>query len=744
MALSVSNNTRRALSNLSIEPNIAIKIEGIDNIFSARDVKEYIKIGDPGLEIDGSWYIGGFSTLEGNKAYLDSANTTYTIRQQINYDEGEGSSVQTMTIGLVDKDEFITQLISPGVLIEDILGRKIQVFVGFGLTSYSQDYIEIFKGFIVKIQSLPGTIAFTINHPDTKKKVSILKKFSGELEVNIQPTTLTATLNTTDGLKTAISGLLETYLRIDDEVMKYTVTSPTTVSLVRGQLNTIAAIHEPGAAVESFYTLSGNPIDLALNIMMSGHGNNPVYSNVPVQHIVRYGVATDQLANSIYFENINLPRDYGIRAGDTCTITGAANGANNFTNRTVLEVGQKDFGYYIVVDGASLALENDSTAVMSFKTQYNLLEDGMKMKPDEVDIDQHIFIRDFFHPSTEMEFYFTDDIDDGKAFLDDQLYKPIACYALPRKAKSSVGYAIGPIPGTDIKSLSITNTKNPTRATLERTTSRAFFNEVVFKYDQYALESTKFLRGYLLDSQDSKSRIPGGNRTYKVESMGLRTNLNAQNIVESQALRIIDRYKYAAESFKVNALFKDGVEIEIGDIVVLEGAGLKVSDSTNGSRNFEPRLFEVRDKEINLKTGDIEFQLLDTGQNINTRYGLMSPVSKISGVISQSQFVITNMDNYPGKYGDDEYRSWQGMFDIQDKIRAKIRDVNYTVSESVVISGISNNTFTLEAPAVMTLTSGLVLEIDDYDLATTKQKLIYAFYQDNATFADGENQYSMI
>lgn len=744
MALEITTNTQRALGDVSIEPNIAIKIDGIDDIFSAKIVKEYVRVGDPGLLVDGTWTIGGFRAIDNNKTYIDSKSTTYTIRQQINYDEGDGNSVQTMTVGLIDKDEFISKLISPGFLVGDILARKAQIFVGFGTTSFAQDYIEVFKGFITKVQSLPGSITFTINHPDNKKKVSMFKAFSGELSANIQPTALTATLNTTDNLKTRVPGILETYLKIDDEIIKYTITGPTTVSLVRGQLNTVAAIHEPGAAVSSFYTLTGNPLDIALYFMMSGFGTTPVYSNVPVESFVRYGAGTDTNSNVIFFQNINLIRDYGIRAGDTCTISGATNTANNFTDRLVSEVGQKDNGYYIVVDGAALVLETASPAVMSFKSQYNVLDDGMKMKPDEVDIEQHLFIRDFFHPSTQMEFYFTEDISNGKEFLDEQIYKPIACYALPRKAKSSVGYAIGPIPGSAIKSLSIDNTSQPTQTYIERTTSRAFFNEVVYKYDPYALDTSKYLRGHLQISEDSKSRIVGGSRTYKVESQGLRVNLNGQNIVESQAQRILDRYKFAAEGVFVKALFQDGVDIEIGDVVVLEAAGLKVTDITKGNRAFAPRLFEVRNKEMNLKTGEIQFELLDTAQSITTRYGLMAPVSKISGVISQSQFVITYMDNYPSKYDLDEYRNWQSIFDIQDKIKARIRDINFTVSESVVISNLNGNTFTLETPAVMTLTAGMVLELETYDNATTKSKLLYAFYQDSPTFTDGKEQYSMI
>lgn len=744
MALEITNNTQRALQNLSIEPNIVLKIDGVPFIFSSSSTKEYIRIGDPGLFIDGTWYIGGFRELTNNRQYIDSSSTTYTIRQQMNYDEGEGSSISTMTIGLVDKDEFVTQLITPGEVVDDLLGRKCQVFIGFGTTSFNDDYLEVFKGFISDIESLPGLIKFKINHPDNKKKITLFKEQTTKLTANIPSnSTLTCTVESTDGFLASIPGVFDTYIRVNNEVMKYTVTGPTSFSIVRGQLGTTAAIHDSGSEVTSVYSLLGNPLDLALIIMLSGFGNDPCYENVAIDRFVINGLSVGTTANSIFFSELDISKVYNIQVGDFMSVSGATNGANNFTNRTIVGIESSLRGSTIIVSGAALVEENPTSAVASFKSQYDLLPDGMKMLPDEVDIEQHNFIRDFFHPATQYRLLIDEDIDNGKDFLDEQIYKPIACYALPRKAKSSVGYSIGPIPGALIKTLSSSNVTQPTKANIKRTVNRAFFNEVIYKYDKSPL-SDKYLKLYGEIAQDSKNRIAGGNRTYKVESRGLQTDLNAQNIVQAEAQRIIDRYKFAAETVNASALLRNSVDIEIGDVVVLDGADLKISDITAGSRAFKPRLFEVRNKEINLKTGSVDFELLDTGQNIDTRYGLMTPVSKIQTVISQSVFVITHMDNYPGRYGVNEWRDWLAQYSLTDGIRAKIRDVNYTVSESVLISSINENTFTLAAPAVMTLTSGMVLEVDDYDITAAKQKLLYAFYQDNPTFSDGENQYSMI
>ena len=745
MALELTNNTKRALSDLSIEPNIVFKIDRLDYYFSSGVVKDYIRIGDPDLFIGDDWRIGGFREIENNKVLIDSSSTNYTIRQQMNYDEGESNSVSSIAIGLIDKDQFVSSLISPGFLLTDILGRKCQVFVGFGTTSFSDDYLEVFKGYITEVESKSGSVIFKINHPDNKKKISLFKNISTKLTSSITSIDTTLSVESTDNFLDEVSGILGTYLVLGNEIVKYTIVNSTTMTITRAQLGTSATSHASDEQASSLYTLEGNPLTLALQIMLSGWGNDPVYSNIQVESFYKIGAGSDLNSHGIYFEGINLQRDFGIRAGDTITISGATSGANNFTDRTVLSVTKKDSGFYVVVDGADLVYEVNSSAVMSFKTQYNVLAQGMRMTPDEVDIDQHEFIRDFFQPATEMRFYLKEDIDNGKEFIEKELYKPIACYSLPRKAKSSVGYSVGPIPGSLIKSININTVKSAKNASIKRTTSRAFFNEVVYKYDESPVgDSGKYLKGYVLLSQTSKNQIPGTNRTYKVESLGLKTDLNADNIVQAESQRIIDRYSFAAESVYVSALLKDSVDTEIGDIVVLEGKGIQLTDITTGNRLFEPRLFEVRNTEVNLKSGDVTYELLDTGLGVDTRYGLMSPVSEILGVISQSKVVIGFVDDYASAFASDEYRNWESVFELGSGINVILRDANFSFIESNVISSIVQNTFTFSSPMVTTILPGMILDFDSYNNDSTKQHLVYAFMQDSSTFDDSSVQYTMI
>ena len=241
MSLNITNATKNALLDPNIQPNIVFKIDGIDLIFGANDTKEYILIGDDGLYVDGSWYVGGLKSLTNNKEYIDSGTTTYTIQQQINYDEGNGSSISTMTIGLVDKNEEITKIITPGEYVDDILGRKATVYLGFGDTSFSNDYIEIFKGFITDIESSAGVISFKINHPDNKKKISLFKNYTSKIPAAIASSSLTTiTVDDTSTLKSPISGALGAYVKINNEIMSYTIASSTTLNVVRGQLGTTA------------------------------------------------------------------------------------------------------------------------------------------------------------------------------------------------------------------------------------------------------------------------------------------------------------------------------------------------------------------------------------------------------------------------------------------------------------------------------------------------------------------------
>ena len=747
MAIQLTARTLRALQEKNLKPNLIIQFDGLSTLFSTVPVQEIIRINDPGLFIDGTWFIGGLRPIEDNKVYIDSESTTFKTNQQMNYDEAKGSSISTMTIGLVDKNEEISQLISPGFDLEDVLGRKANVFVVYGTGSFFEDSILIFKGFVVTVDSGAGIIKFKLNHPDNKKKVELFKSVETGLTANINASQITVPVDSTANYILPL-GALTTYIRIDNELIQYTGFDATNFTgLIRGSLGSIAVGHADNAQVRALFCLEGNPLDLALQLMMSGHGSDPVYEDVPVTSFVRVGSGTTDIANAVFFDGINIPQAFNIQPGDTATITGATNGANNITTAIVSSVTQFEGGYYIVFSGVSMVLELDSSAVIKFFTQYNTLPDGMRMKPDEVDINEHLRIRDFFHSATQMRLYIKQDEIEGKEYLDEQLYKPIACYSLSRKARSSVGYTIGPIPGQDIKTLDATTIREPKSFRILRSTNSAFFNEVVFKFDDTPLSSEeKFTRGDITISQTSKNRIPGTTKTYTAEAQGLRSDLNAVNIIATAAQRILDRYKFGAQKINPKTHMGTAASIEIGDIVVADLSGLKVTDITQGNRRFKGRFFEVQNKATNYKTGNVDIIALDTGLGLDSRFALISPCSPIASVLSSSVFIIGPDPVYPSKFGFDEFRKWEASIGLASSISVRIHNEDYSIDEDLVVTKIEGNQFTLQDPASITLAAGLIVEYTGYTDTdvTDKQKLIYGFMTDAANFPDGGNPYTMI
>src|SRR5690606_36211165 len=117
----------------------------------------------------------------------------------------------------------------------------------------------------------------------------------------------------------------------------------------------------------------------------------------------------------------------------------------------------------------------------------------------------------------------------------------------------------------------------------------------------------------------------------------------------------------------VQVLFSVGFSIEPGDIVYFDGSGLNVSDITKASRGMEPRLFEVQNKKMNIKNGQVSLSLIDTNLSTTNRYGLISPASYIDSGTSATEFTIES--SFSSKYGVNEYRKWQRWVGAGVKIR---------------------------------------------------------------------------
>lgn len=745
MAITLSEKAGFALKQTVKTPNIALEIEGLSTIIGARVLRETVRIGEPDLEVGDpeltelAFYIGEDFAFSDQQSIINFSGTSTSIKQTLNTDKGEGSSVSSLNVELID-DGFVTRLITPGELLTDILARKVRVYMTPDENvTWPNDYALIFRGIVSDIDARPGSVVLALTSPESKKRSTLFKPVETKLNGSITNVQTTITLDSTANIFQKVLGpdgtydsTFSSYVRIDDEIIKFdTISGATITGCTRGQLGTVAASHDDNANVTTFYRLTGNPIFMALKLMLSGFQGSYL-SDVPATSFE--SVDGDPIANSIWFQGINVADKYGLSIGDYITTTGATNGANNVSLKAISDIQLVDDGSYVVLSGVTFTTEATTSAVCSFRSQYDTLPDGMKMGGDEVDTEEHLDLYNLFFSGVSFDFYLKEEIS-GREFLEKEIYLPIACYSVPRKARASVGYHIGPLPGETTITLDESNVKNPQTTRLRRSIARNFYNEVIYKFEESATED-RLTSGYITIAADSKTQIPAGNKSFIIEARGLRDSLGGDNIAAQASSRRLKRYKFGAETVLLSTLFESGFSVEIGDIVVYDGSTNQLPDIKTGIKGIAPRLFEVSNKTLDLKTGDVQLELIDTNFALDLRYALISPRSLISNASGFS----TTQFNIPL----DDVEVWQ--FLTLPSVR--IRNVTFSRNESTVIQSVSDSGLVTVSPALTfqpSLAFGDILELSIYTDSdvTSEVKLKYACMRDT-DFPDGTPVYVML
>lgn len=755
MSLELTEKARLASESNNLTPNLVFDIEGVTDKYGAIPILKLIRIGDPGLLIGDDWVIGGSSLLEDQVTAVTFDGSSTTINQKLDIDKGSGSSVSQMAIALVDIDEEITRLISPGEIVDDVLGRKCTVWLGFGQTNFPDDYIRVFRGIIDEVSALPGKITFQLSHPDQKKRQEIFIKGESKLNGAIGSGDATITVDSTSSFFAPITGpdgledsSIQYGFRIDDEIVFYTgISGNQFTGCTRGALNTLAVAHSDDTDVEAFIRITGNAIDLALKILLSGW-NGPYEENLALTNFNLLGDLSS-VPNSIFFFGVDVSDQYGVIAGDYITTTGATAGANNVTLKQISEVVKTDDGSYIVVDDVTFVDETTSSAVIDFRSQYDTFNPncGMALHNNEVDIAQHESIKRMFLSSLEYDFYIRDSIK-AKDFLEQQIYFPAAAYSLPRKSRASVGFHIGPVPGSDIQVLDKTTVVNASKLAIRRAVNRNLYNTIIYQYEERTLEEDKYARGRTTIDFSSRTQIPVGSKALVIPAKGIREVLSGASQATSLSNRRLKRYKYAAEFIEgVQVTFGSSVSVEIGDIVLVDLADLKIADTKNATRAGQPRLFEVYNKTLDIRTGKPVYSLVDTGYSTVSRYSKMSPASRIDTGSTSTLLRLKIGAN--SIFGSNEGKKWSRYLGASVRVRS---DDFTTRNDTSTILSVSGNTVTLASALSFTPSVDDTLTFVNYNEMPDNKvsqiiKLNYGFMVPGAgpTFpSDGSPAYQML
>lgn len=733
-------------------PNIVVKFTGVDTCYGAVSI---LKLGtfdeghlfDDGLQFDSLVAEPDQSTL-----ISLSRGTTTNISQNVDIDKGRGNSIQSMQLALIDSNLEMTDLITPGNVVTDILGNEVEVFYGFQETAFPEDYIKIFIGNVDQVDSIPGLVTFNVSHPDNKKRANLFTKATSELDGSITDVQTSLVLdNASDFFEPVvgpdaitIDSTIKYYVRIEDEIIQYTgITSNTLTGLTRGELSTTAAAHGDAQSVESFIRLSGNVIsDVALKLMLSGL-DGPYVEDVTITNFVRTS-ASETDVNTIFFEDQDLVDDFNVQLGDYITTTGASNGANNVSDALITGVLVTDTGTEIKT-ADTFVEELSTSAVASFRSQYDQwgAGRGMAMTPKEVDIARHdeIFTQNL--STFEVDYYIKEDMDNAKSFLDLKVYRPAGCVSLVRKARASVMIHNPPLPTETITDVGLVNVKNPSKLGITRSSSKNFYTGVVYRYDVSALEE-RFLTTFSTVSGDAKTRF-GNNIPDKflvIEADGMRTSLSAESLASAATSRRLSSYKFGAEYIRgVKLTLEGGLSLEAGDVVSFDMAGLQMSDITTGDRSGEPRLYRIDRKQFNIKTGEVVIDLVDTNFDKDARYGLISGASQVKTGNSTTEFIIK--ESFGGKFGQNEFLKWEDLVGIT----VRVRNADYSLDDTAILESVVGNTITVATALAFTPSTDMILEAAPYDEQPTgdvvdNYKLKYVSTSDDSNdFGDGKPPY---
>jgi hypothetical protein len=716
----ISKDAASLKDQINKTPQLILIIEGIPFKFSTDTVLVNAFF-DQDFLFDDVLFFDTPVRDETSRDFVSFEGTTNTLAQQLILDKGGAGSIQSFTINLVNRNSELDEYFKSGNFVPDLLGAQAQVFSGFKGGAFPNDYVLLFSGFIDSFQVKHGAYLLNVAHPDQLKRQEILNPAYSELTAPITNVQTTITVGSTEGFLIPTPEQEQNflaYIQIDDEIIKLTpsIASTEFQNVLRNQLRTAAAAHDDEAEVKSFYRIIGKPIDLYLKLMLSGSG---IYkSGVASDRFVSYdGVKT--ISNAVFFQE-DIFFLYNIQEGDFITISGSQD--NDHVDALILDTGFVDGFYYVIVDQVLIS-ESDSSALCSFKSQFDTMPVGLGMKPNQIDIDGIKELETLIGSSLpDVDIFIRDEIN-VKEWTEKELFKPLGLYAVPKKGRSSIGATLPPLNSGQTILVNQDTIINMTQLSVRRSTQKNLYNTIVYKFEEKSIDSGKYRAGLIISSEDSFNRIKTGNKQLIIEANSLRDNTVTRSLIRRQAERLLDKYKFAPQYIEgIQLLYKDGYQLEVGDVVVFGGNETKIPNTETGEPLFRETLMEVINKKVDLKAGRVTLDLINSAFEINGRFVVFSPASKIIGQSAPNAVVLEQSFAYdPSK---DEFEKW---LEFKGKL-VRIRNEDFSQVQILKIAQYnfsSNNEIVFNEPITITLDETSILDCPDYDDASDYQKISY-------------------
>lgn len=709
MAFPVSDTLKAISEQINKEPMLILKIEGSQYIYGSADVFENAKWDDPRItwdnEIGVTW--DGEIAREDSKPYIMiKGKTTKKLAQQLLVDKGGSGSVAVMTIDLVDYKGEVAQDLSFDQ-IGDPLGKKAEVYMSFVGGRFPQDAIPIIRGFVDDLRYNAGSIAVSVSLSTNLLRQSTFEQYKSVLTAGIDGVTTTIPVESVGGLFESADALT-TYIRIDDEIMEVTAINANDFTVIRSRLGTIAAVHNIEADVSSYYTLEGNPLDLALKLLHSKEGNEFKETDFEATNINRISVS-EVVDGAIIFDYYDIEEGTGLVPGDLIQLPGSLLNTGTYTVESFVQLNTGKS--YILVE-ESLVEETGVNYTLHIKSKYNVLPDGIGMDVDFVDTAAFEYEKSINQAAFEDYFLrLKDTISDTKEFIIKELFRPQAIYLIPRKAKTSCKVTAPPFTVEDIPLLNTRNVYDMTKIEMRRSTHQYLINNVIYRYDEGVLTEDFFAK-YIDYNQEFPNLDVVGRKRLEIDSKGLQRTPQALQAIQRFSTRILNRYKFGARYIRnVKVLLSVGLRIEIGDVVFFGGEDTLLVNLQTGSRDLPVAQYEVINKDLDATKGIVVLELLETGFGIDGVFAVFSPSSLVDANSTTEKIFLDRL------WDTSQYTTEREKWDRWIGLPIRVRSQDYTYDEVTTLSAydpITNNGILVDPPLPTPPLEGYIVELAKY------------------------------
>jgi len=751
---------------LSKSLSIVMKIEGIPLIFGSSDTFQTVRYGDPGivygtpgLVYGGLRRIGGPNGTGGVQPWivLDSG---MIIQQRIEPEQGKGN-IGTLNMTLIDYQGQVSNFITPGNVVDEIMcSKQVTIFLGFQQSSYPEDYLIIYRGYITSLDCPPAIVRFQISDGTMKSRQPICDTPSTNTTTPIDSVQTTIPVLATGGFYSHILGpdgtyasTVHTFIKIDDEYMAYGpsgITGPTSFSVTRGSLGSLASTHDEDTQVTNVIQFGldapgqgVNFITLALQILLSGW-NGPCETDIALASLGFAGVTNP---NSFVLSSDDAQLDLGLTVGDYFSISGASNLSNNvngvITGLTTLPGGVSPFTVVIETD-QTFIVENPTTATASFRSKYDVLPvaAGSQCRMRDVDVETMEFVKQSYFNSTSNVAMFYDSPLFAKDTVAQDLFLPFGCYQISRFGRISISVTKPPLPGIgNLIQLDWTNVIDPDKILVTRATNnRTFYNQISYEYDFDPNSGDFGSIQYFVDT--NSLNLFNQTLSLPIQAKALKTNLDGGIIAASRGAALLNRYKNVAIIIELTVNWSVGSLIEVSDVALLVDNGtLKIMNFETGQRNLGSQLFEVIDRTFNVTKGNVKLKLLSgLGFSANSRFGLVSPSTILGMGTTATSLKLT--PSYGQTTISGEISKWSPFFGFGLGIVVHSRD--YSFYETGTLIGIDPSDVTsLQVTGLgSTPSPGMIVEIATYPLDTnphtfSQYKALYCYITPTVAIVSG-------